>query len=119
EPVRPPTSTKFRRLFKPRLCFCGACGGGPKEGLGVTGRAEQALDMAAVGEHEGAAVSEELSRLVDASPRRDVICHAGDDIAVHIYATHLERYAPHVKLASVDERIGIDEIEKIGMQACG
>src|SRR5262245_1998235 len=75
--------------------------------------------MATIGEHEGAAVSEELGRLVDASPRRDVICRAGDDIAVHIYLAHVERYAAHVKLTSADERIGIDEIEKIGMQAGG
>src|SRR5262245_9196449 len=59
EPMRPPASTVLRRLFQPRFCARRGRASSPEKSLGVARRIEQALYMAAVGEHEGAPLSEE------------------------------------------------------------
>jgi hypothetical protein len=75
--------------------------------------------MPAVGEHEGAALAVKLRRVVAALPRRDVIGQACDDIAVQIDSTHVERRAAYFKPTGIDERVGVDEIEEVGMQTDG
>ena len=87
EPVRPPAAAVLCRSLEPRLrALCARRTAGPEARLGIAGRIEQALDMAAVGEHEGAALAVEPRRAVAALPRRDVIGQAGDDVAVKVDA---------------------------------
>src|SRR5215470_20124586 len=85
EPVRPPASRLLRRLLEPRVRARLARRAGPEERLGIAGRIEQALDVAAVGEHEGAALAVQLRRFVAPLPWRDVIGEARDDIAVEVH----------------------------------
>src|SRR5262249_10357975 len=59
----------------------------------VAGRIDQALNMAAVGKHKGAARAVELGRVVAALPRCDVVIEASDDIAVDGNLRHVERLA--------------------------
>src|SRR5262245_39630212 len=82
EPVRPPAAAVLYRLLAPRLRSRGARRAGPEARLGIAGRIDEALYVAAVGEHEGAGLAIELRGVVAALPRRDVIGEAGDDIAV-------------------------------------
>src|SRR4030095_11495614 len=44
---------------------------------------------------------------------------ACDDIAVQIDSTHVERRAAYFKPTGIDERVGVDEIEEVGMQTGG
>src|ERR1700738_1216371 len=97
QPVRPPASAVLCRPLQPRLRPGLARRAAPKERLGIAGRIEQTLDMAAIGEHEGAALSVELRRAVAALPWRDVIGHAGNDISVQLDTAHIERDAAHLQ----------------------
>src|SRR6516165_6652028 len=115
-PVEPPAS--FPRL------------GGREERIGPRGidppdhegrlrvcrRIEQALQVAAVREHEGRALAHDLSRLVNALPWRDVIGDAGDDIAVRFHFAHVDGFAVQRELARIDERVGEVEIQIVAVQ---
>src|SRR6266481_3293386 len=72
---------------------------------------EQALQMAAVREHEGGVFAQDLSRLVNALPRRDVVGHARDDIGVRGDFAHVDGLFVQRELAGIGERIGEIEIE--------
>ena len=48
-----------------------------------------------------------------------MIGEAGDDIAVQIKKAHVERRAVYIEAAGIDERIGVYEIEEVGMQPGG
>src|SRR5262249_8958004 len=62
EPVRPPAAAVLRCLRAPRLRVRCARRTGPEARLRIAGRIEQALNMAAVGEREGATLAVELRR---------------------------------------------------------
>ena len=93
QPVRPPASAVLCRPLPATLRLRLARRAGPEERLGIAGRIEQALDVAAVGEREGTALSVELRRAVAALPGRDVIGDAGNDITIQLDTAHVERHA--------------------------
>src|SRR5262245_58448360 len=103
------------RSLEPRLRALRARRTGPEARLGIAGRIEQALNMTAVGEHEGAALTVELRCAVAALPGRDVIGQPADDVAVKVESAHVERHAAHLQPPRIDEWIGVDEIEEVGM----
>src|SRR5262249_36906066 len=115
EPVRPPAAAVLHRLLAPRLRSRGARRAGPEACLGIAGRIDEALDVTAVGEHEGASLAIELGGVVAALPRRDVIGEPGENITVQIEEAHVEGRAAKLETAGMDERIGLDEIEEVGM----
>src|SRR5262249_57016938 len=96
EPVWLPAAAVLCRLLVPRLCGRCARRAGPEACLGIARRIDEALNVAAVGEHEGAALAIEPGRIVAALPGRDVISQAGEDLAVQIEEAHVERPAAHV-----------------------
>src|SRR5215831_7941471 len=102
EPVRPPAAAVLCRLLAPQLCARCARRAGPEARLGIAGRIDEALYVAAAGEHEGAALAIELRGVVAALPRSDVIGEAGDDIAVQVEEAHVERRASKLEPAGMD-----------------
>src|SRR5262249_11707087 len=58
-------------------------------GLRIGRRVEQALQVAAVGEDECRAVTDDACRLVDGLPGCDVIGDTGNDVAVHLDLAHV------------------------------
>ena len=62
-----------------------ACAGPvQKNGLGIAGRVDQTLNVAAVREHKRTPLSVKLRRVVASLPRRDVISQPGNHIAVQV-----------------------------------
>src|SRR5262245_25240359 len=116
EPVRPPAAGVLRGILPPGLRSALARRVRPEERLRITGRVEEALNVATVGEHEGRALSVEFCRLVAPLPWRDVVGEAGDDVAVEIDAPHVDRRAAHAEEPGPYERIGADEVEEVGVQ---
>src|SRR5262245_29698774 len=117
--MRPPAAAVLDRLREPRLRARWPGRTGPEARFGVAGWIDEALNVAAVGEHEGAALAVEFRRVVAALPRRDVIGQPGDDIAVQVEEAHVERRAAKLEPAGMNERVSVDEIEEIGMQPGG
>jgi hypothetical protein len=90
-------------------------GTGPKNRLRIAGRVDQTLDMAAVGELKRTPLSIELRGIVASLPRRNVVSHAGNHVAIHVYFPHVQRLSEDLKLTSIDERIDTDQIEEVGV----
>jgi hypothetical protein len=87
--------------------------------LALPDAVEQALDVAAVGEHERASLAEQPRRVVASAPGGDVIGHAGDHISIRPHLAHIERQAAHVEPSGMDIGVGADEVEEIGVQLGG
>src|SRR6516165_12612510 len=115
-PVRPPAAAVLVRTLQPTLRRNCSGSGGPKTSLRIIGWVDQTLNVPAVGQNKSAARAVEPGGVVAALPRRDVVGQAGDDVTIQVHLRHVERRAAHHKLAGVDERISLDQIEEVGMK---
>src|SRR5215468_1989925 len=88
-PIEPPASLPLLGGSEERI---GPCGIGPPDHKGrlrICRWIEQALQVAAVGQHERRTFAHDLSRLVNALPWRDVVSDAGD-VAVRLDFAHVD-----------------------------
>ena len=86
--------------------------------LGVARRVENALDMAAVGQHELAFAAEQVRRLVAGIPWRDVVGGAGDDEEVAGDLLEVDRRAADFERTRTGQWVGLEHVDELAMQ-CG
>src|ERR1700746_3317122 len=115
-PIEPPASFPFLGGSEERIGPCGIDSPDYKGRLRVCRWIEQALQVAAVRQHESRALAHDLSRLVNALPWRNVVGDAGDDIAVRLHFAHVDGFTVQRELARIDERVGEVEIQIVAVQ---
>src|SRR6516225_631558 len=94
-PIEPPASFPLLGGSEERIGPRGIDPSDHEGRLRVCRWIEQALQVAAVRQHEGRAFAHDLGRLVNALPWRDVIGDAGDDIAVRFHLALVHGFAAH------------------------
>src|SRR5215469_2914575 len=117
-PVRPPAAVVLVRTLQPTLRRNWSSSGRPKTCLRIVWRIDQTLNVPSISQNKSAARAIEPSGVVAALPWRDVIGQAGDDVTVQVHLRHVEQRAAHHKLAGIDERISLNQIEEVGMKPC-
>src|SRR5215470_1605675 len=116
-PMRPPASFGLALALEPGVGRRRPCRPCHEPRPWIAWRIDQALDVAAVRQNEGASRTAVQPRsLVHAWPRRDVIGEPSHNVSVDADLAHVDPGAANAKLAGGWKRIRLEQGEEVGVK---
>ncbi|KPC03389.1 Uncharacterized protein AC506_1899 [Pseudomonas syringae pv. maculicola str. M6] len=119
QPVRPPAAVVVLRVVVPGTRIAAQPVVLDIVGFGVAWRVENALHMAAVGQHETPVAAQQQGRAVHRVPWRDVIVDAGDAEAVYRDFLQVDWRTADFQPTGMTERVVLEEVQQVTVQRGG